>query len=244
MRRRGGDKLFQKKKELEQEDVKRKEAIREQVPSIIIACEDSVSAPTYFQTLVEKLISEKKITQCSLVLVEHNHTDPCGVLDDLIVYEENGTKYTDFKHRWIVIDRDSARVNGGGHSPENFNNALSKAKSSEVDVAYSNDAFELWYLLHFDYRETAISRDELLKQVIAKLKHCDQFKFAKLDCNNVKQENYTKHIFEELYILQDTAINNAKKLMAFHGENHNPESDNPSTTIHKLVEVLRGFQKK
>lgn len=238
MSRRGGDKFFQKRKELEQEDFKRKEAIRAQVSSIIIACEDSVSAPTYFQALVAKLIAEKKITPCSLVIVEHTHTDPCGVLDDLINYKWNGTKYTDFDYRWIVIDRDRERVNGGGHSPENFNNALAKAKSSEVDVAYSNDAFELWYLLHLDYRETAISRDELLKQVIAKLKCRNQFKFAKLNCSNVKQENYTKHIFEELYTLQDTAIDNAKRLMVFHGENHNPENDNPSTTVHMLVELL------
>ena len=44
--------------------------------------------------------------------------------------------------------------------------------------------------------------------------------------------------------MQETAITNAKRLMAFHGEGHNPESDNPSTTIHKLVELLKSLWNK
>lgn len=41
--------------------------------------------------------------------------------------------------------------------------------------------------------------------------------------------------------LQPVAMRNAKRLFESHGENHNPEKDNPSTTIHKLVEILNSF---
>ncbi|CAA6819702.1 MAG: RloB-like protein, partial [uncultured Sulfurovum sp.] len=173
-RRGSSDKFHNKKKELEKKDFKRKVNDRTTVPDLIIACEDSVSSPTYFRVLVNSLIEEKIVTQDSFVIAGHKHTNPMGVLSDLKNYEdENGKIYKDFDHKWIVIDRDRERVNGGGHSKEEFNNALKNAKNNRsnlnVEVAYSNDCFELWYLLHFEYRNTAISRDEIVTQVIKRL---------------------------------------------------------------------------
>jgi hypothetical protein len=168
-----------------------------------------------------------------------------GVLNDLKRYKKDSKSYKDFDHKWIVIDRDSPRVNGGGHSKEDFNNALKNAKSKKsnfnIEVAYANDSFELWYLLHFEYRNSAISRDEILTQVIKRLKEHDTYKFSKLSKDNIKQENYTKMIFETLKPLQGDAIKNAKKLLDSYGDEHNPERDNPSTRVHLLVEVLNGL---
>lgn len=242
-RRRGGDKIHNNKKELEKKDFKRRVNDKTTVADIIIACEDSVSSPTYFQMIVDRLIEKKIITQDSFVIAKHNHTNPMGVLKDLKSYTDgNGKGYKDFDHKWIVIDRDSERVNGGGHKKEDFNNALENAKSKKsnfnIEVAYSNDSFELWYLLHFAYRDTAISRDEIVKQVIKKLKAKEPYKFSKLNKDNIKQENYTKAIFETLKPLQAVAMRNAKKLLEFYGEEHNPESDNPSTRVHLLVDIL------
>ena len=59
--------------------------------------------------------------------------------------------------------------------------------------------------------------------------------------DNIKQENYTKSIFETLKPLQNVAIRNAKKLLESYGKGHNPESDNPSTRIYLLVEVLNSI---
>jgi len=240
-RRRGGDKIHNKNRELKKKDFKREVNDKTTVPDIIIACEDSVSSPTYFRMIVDNLIKQKIITQESFVIAPHKHTNPTGVLKDLKKYK----KYQDFDHKWIVIDRDSQRVNGGGHSKEDFNNALKNAKSKKsnfhIEVAYANDSFELWYLLHFEYRNSAISRDEILKQVIKRLKEVDAYKFANLTKDNIKQENYTKLIFETLKPLQNVAIRNAKKLLESYGEGHNPESDNPSTRVHLLVEVLNSL---
>lgn len=242
-RRRGGDKIHNRKKELKQSDFKRKLNDKMTVPDIIIACEDSISSPSYFRMLVFALIKEKIITQDSFVIAEHNHTNPMGVLEDLKNHkDENGKTYKDFDHKWIVIDRDIERVNDGGHKAEDFNNALNKAKSKRsdlhVDVAYINDAFELWYLLHFEYRNTAILRDKIITELIKKLKILDTHKFSRLDKNNIKQENYTSLIYEVLLPLQGDAVRNAKKLITSYAEDHNPENDNPSTTIHNLVKLL------
>ena len=245
MARRGGDKLFKKAKE--KRDFMRTINNRYKRGNIIIACEDSVSSPAYFKIMIDQLIKEKKITPDSIVIVAHDGaTHPTGVLDNLKNYkDESGRKYSDFDYKWIVIDRDIEKVNGAGHTTEDFNNALKNTKHRinkfHIDIAYANDSFELWYLLHFEYRNTAILRDEIILQVIKRLKEIDRHKFAKSTKDNIKQENYTKLIFETLKPLQNVAVQNAKKLLASHGEGHNPESDNPSTTIHSLVILLNSL---
>lgn len=242
MARRGGDKIFQRQQEQKKQDLARQKDTRNIIPDIIIACEDEASAPTYLRMVVNRLIAEKKITQDSFVIADHNHTNPNGVLNDLKKHKcDNGKTYKDFKHRWIVIDRDVERVNGGGHTAEDFNAALANARKLKVEVAYSNDAFELWYLLHFEYRNTAITRDELLKQVITKLKKTEPHKFGKLNKETIKCKTFTKHIFETLLDLQDTAIKHAQKLLASYQLDHNPECDNPSTTVHLLVNLLNSL---
>ncbi len=202
--------------------------------------EDSVSSPTYFNMMIEQLIKEKKITQDSIIIVPHDgSTHPTSVLNNLKTYKNSyGKTYKNFKHKWIVIDRDSPRVNGGGHSAEDFNNAIINAKKSKIKIAYANDSFELWYLLHFEYRTTAIMRDKIVEYVIEKLKEKEPHKFTNLTKENIKQANYTKLIFETLLLFQSIAIENAKKLFASYGETLEPQKDNPSTTIHQLVLLL------
>ena len=156
-----------------------------------------------------------------------------------------GKTYKDFDHKWIVIDRDIEKVNGGGHTAEDFNNAITNATNRRgdlnIEVAYANDSFELWYLLHFEYRTTTIIRDEIVVQVIKKLKEREPHKFINLNRDNIKKDNYTKLIFETLLPLQSKAIENAKKLLESYGNNHNPEKDNPSTIVHKLIILLNNL---
>ncbi|MFA7083485.1 MAG: RloB family protein [Arcobacteraceae bacterium] len=227
-----------------QDSYSRRKDTKNKILSVIIACEDEISAPTYFKMIVRKLKENKIITQDSLVIANHKHNTPKGVLDDLMSHKVDGKKYKEFEHRWIVIDRDAPRVNGGGHLTDEFNGALSSAKSYNVEVAYANDSYELWYLLHFNPRTTAILRDEILKEVIKKLKEKSPTKFRDLDGENIKGTKYTEFIFEELLERQPIAIKNAKNLLESYGESHNPERDNPSTTIHKLVEILNNLKDK
>jgi len=53
MARRGGDKIFQKKKEKEKKDFKRLTNNRAKRDDVLIACEDSVSSPTYFSMIIK-----------------------------------------------------------------------------------------------------------------------------------------------------------------------------------------------
>jgi hypothetical protein len=117
---------------------------------------------------------------------------------------------------WCVFDRDS-------FPPGNFNAALQMAAANDVHVAYSNEAFELWYVLHFDYLNTGINRSDYITCLDRKLGH--------------EYQKNSETIYNEIYAWQAVAIRNAKRLLAQYSP-LNPVSDNPSTTVHLLVEQL------
>lgn len=222
-RRQGVEGTSKKTSKQAKKGTQRVENTRDERKAVILACEDSVSAPLYFNAIFDDLKINHAIAASSLVIAKHTHTDPLGVLQDLL----NHSGYEDFDHQWIVIDRDEERTNGGGHTLENFNQAIAKAGGRRINVAYSNPCFEIWYLLHFEYRNTAIDRDELYQ----KLERNYQYKKNKLLILTQEQQN--------------TAIKNAQKLIKSWEDVQgatSPSTDNPSTTVHNLVKLLNGFK--
>lgn len=225
-RRQGAEGFESNKKARKQAKIaQRTQDTQDERSMLLIACEDSVSTPLYFRAIFNDLKNNHAIAASSLVIAKHKHTDPDGILDDLL----NHPNYKDFDHQWIVIDRDAERTNGGGHTIENFNQAIVRAKDKNIKVAYSNPCFEIWYLLHFEYRNTAIDRDELVKQ----LKRNYRYKKNKLFSLNQDQQN--------------TAIKNATNLIQSWIDTPQcttkPATDNPSTAVHDLVKLLNGFKK-
>ncbi|MBW2257627.1 MAG: RloB domain-containing protein, partial [Deltaproteobacteria bacterium] len=102
---------------------------------------------------------------------------------------------------------------------------LSMAKREGIRIAYSNEAFELWYILHFDYMDAGVSRGQYSSMLAARL-----------------GEPYRKNsedIYEKILPLQGKAIRNATRLLASH-DPLVPEHCNPSTTVHLLVQCLNG----
>jgi len=118
---------------------------------------------------------------------------------------------------WCVFDRDD-------FPPQHFNEALSLARDHDIQVAYSNEAFELWYILHFDYHQSGIPRRDYIKILGNKLGH--------------PYEKNSETIYEELENRLSVAVRNAQRLLATY-DPHRPERDNPSTTVHRLVLALR-----
>ena len=120
---------------------------------------------------------------------------------------------------WCVFDRDSVPA-------QRFNEAFALANRTGFRIAYSNEAFELWYLLHFNFYNTGISRADYIEKLVPLLGH-----------------NYTKNsssMYRELHTRQSDAIRNAHTLLAQYSPCH-PVEDNPSTTVHLLIEELNRF---
>ena len=69
----------------------------------------------------------------------------------------------DFDQVWCVFDRDI-------WTPQDFQQAFKIAIRSKIQIAYSNEAFELWYILHFQFLNSAIPRSDYPKKLSSLMK--------------------------------------------------------------------------
>ncbi len=195
---------------------------RELVTYFLIVCEGEKTEPNYFKSFpkkVGKFIYDIKFDGGGISTLK--------VVEKAIELRDKSKQKYD--RVWAVFDRDSFKANS-------FNNAIFKARANNIGCAWSNEAFELWYLLHFHNRITAMHREEYMnaieKAVNAKLgKKKNAFKYKKNDTEMYSLLNKTGS--------QDSAIKWAKEL----AENNTGEqfaNYNPQTMVFKLVEELNG----
>lgn len=182
---------------------------RESLPKFLIICEGEKTEPNYFKAFRIPTLSVEDIRVI-------------GLGDNTISLVEKAKeikeKYNP-DYIWCVFDRDS-------FPPDDFNSAIISAYNNGMYVAYSNEAFELWYLLHFNYYDAAMSRKSYEERLNKLLKH------------QYKKNSLT--MYQELQDKQPTAIKRATKLLRQYEPNR-PEKDNPSTTVYLLVQCLNAL---
>lgn len=119
---------------------------------------------------------------------------------------------------WCVFDKDDF--------PEaNFTNAIAKAKAKGFKLAWSNECFELWYLLHFTYTTAHLPRKKI---------------FSELETHLGKEyDKNLQGIYASLLSNQQTAITNAEKLEKTQlSDGKTPTKGNPWTLVHHLIKEL------
>lgn len=122
---------------------------------------------------------------------------------------------------WIVFDKDDFNQ---------YDLAIIRAEQEQIKCAYSNQAFELWYLLHFDYHDSALHRSQYQEMLSERL--------------GFNYEKNASNIYDALKKnSQADAIRNAKKLYKSY-DNISPAQKDPSTKVHELVEQLNTHKKK
>lgn len=186
-----------------QRGVRQPVAVNALPPHILIVCEGEKTEPYYFEGF----------QLGALVEVVGPGAETIRVVEEAIrIRDEDGS----FTEIWVVIDRDD-------HPRERFEQALSVAAREHIGVAYSNQAFELWYLLHFDYCDADLHRDTYAKRLEGYLGR----PYHKND----------KRMFEVLEPHHARASACARKLIEMHGRTA-PYEAGPSTTVYRLVERL------
>ena len=81
----------------------RKPESKEGFKIYLIACEGVCTEPNYIKGLINHQISIKKIAAGTKVIFPpHNHSDPYGVLSDLLNFPDKDA----FDELWIIIDSD------------------------------------------------------------------------------------------------------------------------------------------
>jgi RloB-like protein len=80
--------------------------------------------------------------------------------EDLVRYAINKRKSAEipYGHVWCVFDKDS-------FTDKQFNNAIQKSESNDLKAAWSNEAIELWFILHFEYLNAGISREQYITKL-------------------------------------------------------------------------------
>jgi hypothetical protein len=173
----------------------------------LIVCEGEKTEPNYFKAFRVPM---------------DVHISVFGLGEDPLTLVKSATKLSEqdsYDQVWCVFDRDS-------WPPDKFGNAIHSAIAKGFKVAYSNEAFELWYVLHFEFLNTGIPREDYIDKM-----------------NHHLAKPYRKNsedIYDELLSRQGTAIRNARKLLLSYAP-VNPVQDNPSTTVYELVESLNNF---
>ncbi|MFR9542702.1 MAG: RloB family protein [Rikenellaceae bacterium] len=195
---------------------------------ILIVCEGEKTEPNYFDSF-------KTIAHGSFVYdVEAKGfgLNTHGVVTKAI--ELRSKAQIQYDAVWAVFDRDSFPAN-------DFDNAIAVAEANDIGVAWSNEAFELWYLLHFQYRNTKMSRDDYKKAISDAVNASGRWS-GKVSYVYQKNDLHNYNIMSNCGSQED-AIRNAEALCelftdaAYH-------KHNPCTTVHKLVLQLLNKDEK
>jgi len=184
----------------------------------LIVCEGEKTEPNYFAKFEGKYGNIIFKIDC-----EGEGYNTLKVVEEAIrIRAKNPYKYN---RVWTVFDKDS-------FSDNDFNSAIQKAKSNNIGCAWSNEAFELWYILHFQYRNTAMSREDYKKAIEHEInKHTLGFVYTK---NSIEMYDILQK-----YGNQERAIKNAEKLSEQY-DNLSFAKHNPRTQVYELVKQLTG----
>lgn len=192
----------------------RRSCFRETKQSFLIICEGVNTEPNYFNAF--------RLTSASVKAVGKGLNTVKLVQEAFIIKEEEHRRGHTFNQYWVVFDKDD-------FSNHDFNEAIRLAESNGFHVAYSNQAFEYWFLLHFNLYRGYIHRNDY-EQMLCQLM---KVKYS-------KKGDFTAKIYGMLLPYQKDAIARAKKILDEFGTT-SPSQAVSSTTVFKLVEELNRF---
>lgn len=214
---------------------------RRYVYFVLIVCEDQNTEPAYFKQF-EDLFNGLYPEETVYVKRVGTGRNSLGVLNAAIaersrIFEENNHRQID--ETWVVFDKDDLDKSPGNR--QNFEMAFTVANEQNINVAYSNECFELWLLLHFiDVNPNLpIAREEIYKMLEVAVNASlpegeDPFSYTHGAASVVE--------YAEKFGDETAAINRAVVLQAYHESNsHCPIESNPVTYVDKIVKSLRDW---
>lgn len=198
----------------------------------LIVCEDQNTEPYYFRTIASLFPDETVF----LRTVGAGRSAK-GVVEQCLVERQKLAEESnkDVDETWAVFDKDDADL-----VPANtlrFNEAFKIAKEQKISIAYSNEMFELWLLLHFEDVDSSIPipRAEIYTRLQAAIRLVAGY-------NEFLYDHGNTDVIDAVFAIgvEATAIQRAERI---HGEQtargRNPIQANPSTTVYILIKKLR-----
>jgi hypothetical protein len=129
-------------------DLTRKPPTKLERPLILIVCEGENTEKSYFDHF--------RLTSAQLVTLGKGYNTLSLVAEAIRLSKQSNANY---EQVWCVFDKDT-------FAAQDFNSAISIAEANGFQVAYSNQAFEYWLLLHFeDHQGGAMPRQDYDKKI-------------------------------------------------------------------------------
>ena len=223
----GSDDIFKKRRAERQE--RKREYRKPKANSYLIVTEGKKTEPNYFRgirDIIQKnLGGTVDIVQIPFIDIKGGGCSTRALIEetDRIVNKSSVL----YQNIWLVFDKDDF---------SDFDEAIELANAKGYKVAWSNQSFEYWLYLHFNYSDSALNRYQWNEKLD------ELFKNYGLG-DGIYQKNY-ENLFElvNVYNGMDTAIHNAKRRMAaYNPQTMRPSSYDPGTNVHELVMQLRQY---
>ena len=203
---------------------RRKENVREKLVRFLIVCEGTKTEPHYFEALINNYISTVRE-----VTIEGEGRATVALVDRTLEIKTDLERKNamSFDRVWVVFDKDDF---------DDFNEAIKKARKLGFQSAWTNEAFELWYYLHFEYLDTGISRTAYIEKLE------EAFRSRMGDVNfNYRKGNPDIYSMLQQYGREDLAKRFARQLRGLYtGTNY--ASHKPCTMVDKLVDELENSE--
>lgn len=195
--------------------------------SFLIVSEGTKTEPMYFDGLA-KYINEKfgKGIDSEKPLIDPQGEGKCTV--SLVRATERIVSRAKilYSQVWVVFDKDDF---------SDFDEAIALAEELGYRTGWSNQSFEYWIFLHFNYSDSALHRDDWVEK-LSKL-------FIDREINPKGYQKNNPNIFD--VVTKDgglkTAVGNAKRISASHREGTKPSECDPCTTVHNLILELKPY---
>jgi hypothetical protein len=200
---------------------KRKENTRYKIVRFLIVCEGTCTEPNYFQALVKDRCSEVRDEK---IVGEGKST--CALVKRTLQIKEEleWKRQLPFDRIWVVFDKDDFN---------DFNEAIKLAETYSFNCAWTNEAFELWYFLHFQYLEAGISRHDYIVKLQNEIRKCPGYE-------NYEYKKNDGSVYKMLTTIgdEDFAKQCAVRLRSFFEGDADYKKHKPCTTIDLLVKEL------
>jgi hypothetical protein len=208
---------------------KRTQAVRNKRKYYLVVCEGSETEPNYFEAFKNDL--PKAVLDVYEFKIEGTGFNTLSLVAEAERIKTNLQNETmrPVDKIWVVFDRDS-------FAPQDFNAAVEQCNQTKnMEAAWSNEAFELWYLLHFHFYNAAMSRKQYQQLIEQNLRP--------FLGNEYKYEKNSKNMYAVLkeYGNIEQAIEFAKRLEAKYEGRADYANLNPCTLVWRLVHEVKNM---
>ena len=222
----GTDDFFKKKRARLQE---RKAESRIPKPnSFLIVSEGAKTEPLYFGGLANYI---NELYKSNSIQSEQPIIDPLGEGKSTVSLVQKTSKIVArspimYEQVWVVFDKDDF---------DDFDDAIKLAEKNGFHVGWSNQSFEYWIYLHFNYSDAALHRSVWCQKLDEIFKS-----------RRISDEGYEKNLSNIFDIATQygslkSAISNAIRVENSYNNATLPSKKDPCTTVYKLIQELKPY---